>query len=490
MTVDPTEGVLHPRYEGYAQSFIIEQPYPAPTDPSSRSRDHLTRTRLVYHAPERYTITGTERQTATIELAFPEAMPGHRPYYYELERQPPIGNHVIDTLRLYVDREVSIRFPRGTTARQARTTPRSNGPWGKWFSITVPDLTRPPLPGAELEYWTDSLHVLVHRSQNLAAVPQSRHDPVVMTPIVRNGPTRAVTAPGEGSHGTVQQLTRGVCEYRTTADGGAELVLRKQTLGVLGNMMGVGVTPMRAHRLAIVRVRYWNPEHRGRYHVQLGRAGRDLVVTVTLDANTYASLGVYGADESIISLVTGETLLERAQDELAGQGVQLRFVTRGHVPRPGERQRTEGQPWDRYVAGDGRRLYALRDQEADLVYDILSTAGGFIPILGDAFDIGQLVYALITGRDFIGREVSTTELLLMGLALVPLIPNVGRLSGRIGEGIARARELAARFPGGLDALRVIIRARRAARGAGSPEVARVAVASRMMRDLELVVRAP
>jgi len=487
MSIDPTRGVPEPEYEGHAKSFVVEHRYPMPRDPGAHPRLHATRTRLVSYGPQRRNpFGGPRRQTATIELSFPEALPAHRPYFYELEHGPSISERVIDRLRLYVDRDVVVQFPRGTAPHQVRTTPRARGLWGTWFDIAVPDTGR-LLPGTERRYLTDSVHVYIHRNQNLAAIPQSRDDTrSTMTPTLRHGPLRASSAPAPRARSVVQRMRRGVCEYHTTGDGGAELVLLRQTVTRIGTATGAGDQPGPAHRLGVVRVRYWNPEQRGKYHVQFGqsRGDGDLVVTITLSRNTYASFGVYGAGETLITLARGQSLLERARAEFDGNGVQLRFIESDTVPRPHDRQSRTGRPWHDYVAGDlSRRLSARRDLEFDLLYDILSTGAGFIPLIGDAFDVGHLVYALLTGEDFVGREISTTELLVMGLAVLPSVPNLGGLTLRARDQLDGARRLAASFPGGIDALRRIVHLRSA--GRSSSDRARIAIASRMFRDLEL-----
>lgn len=63
---------------------------------------------------------------------------------------------------------------------------------------------------------------------------------------------------------------------------------------------------------------------------------------------------------------------------------------------------------------------------------------GFIPVIGDIYDISQFALAAITGRNFWGEKVHETELLMLGLtALLPTVlgatPAVLRASARISK---------------------------------------------------------
>ena len=91
-----------------------------------------------------------------------------------------------------------------------------------------------------------------------------------------------------------------------------------------------------------------------------------------------------------------------------------------------------------------------------LFFDLADIGVGFIPFVGDAVEIGELVWAWQTGRDRWGRPVSNWQLagMVAGAALpfvsVPILHGMGeataRLIERLPEGVVvRARSLASRF---------------------------------------------
>jgi hypothetical protein len=228
--------------------------------------------------------------------------------------------------------------------------------------------------------------------------------------------------------------------------------------------------------------------------VQIRRLRNDLVVFVTLHSrNVYATFDVVGAVEDATTLVRQQTLLERAREAFEGHGIQLRFEDRARVPRPGERRSARGTIWHESDLIDRRRLYlrALRDPRTDFVFDMLSTTVGFVPFIGDVFDIGHLAYALLTGEDFAGRDVDTEDLLWMGLALLPAVPYIAR-HARGAAPFRRARRLIEESNLSLEEMRRIIRLRRPGLsriGRDAPahaDVVRLAVASGLPRDALLL----
>ena len=91
-----------------------------------------------------------------------------------------------------------------------------------------------------------------------------------------------------------------------------------------------------------------------------------------------------------------------------------------------------------------------------LFFDLADIGVGFIPFVGDAVEIGELVWAWQTGRDRWGRPVSNWQLagMFAGAALpfvsVPVLHGMAdataRLIERLPEGVVvRARSLASRF---------------------------------------------
>jgi len=54
----------------------------------------------------------------------------------------------------------------------------------------------------------------------------------------------------------------------------------------------------------------------------------------------------------------------------------------------------------------------------DVLADVLDTALGAIPIVGEIYDVSQFAYAAATGEDFWGRKVDKTELYILGGAIL------------------------------------------------------------------------
>ena len=91
-----------------------------------------------------------------------------------------------------------------------------------------------------------------------------------------------------------------------------------------------------------------------------------------------------------------------------------------------------------------------------LFFTFVDLGVGFIPFVGDAVEIGELIYAWQTGRDRWGRPVSNWQLAFMvaGAALpfvsVPILAGMGDVAGRLLERlppgvVLRARSFASRF---------------------------------------------
>ena len=55
---------------------------------------------------------------------------------------------------------------------------------------------------------------------------------------------------------------------------------------------------------------------------------------------------------------------------------------------------------------------------SDIFVEIVDGVLGFVPLVSDIYDLGQFAWAAATGRDFWGREVDGTELLLLGAAAI------------------------------------------------------------------------
>jgi hypothetical protein len=84
---------------------------------------------------------------------------------------------------------------------------------------------------------------------------------------------------------------------------------------------------------------------------------------------------------------------------------------------------------------DTHRWADTSDAGADLATTGADVAVGMVPIVGDLADIGEFALALATDKDRWGRDVSTSDKVLMGLgAVIGLIP----LLGGVGSALRRA----------------------------------------------------
>lgn len=92
----------------------------------------------------------------------------------------------------------------------------------------------------------------------------------------------------------------------------------------------------------------------------------------------------------------------------------------------------------RSMGDDDSFQFLDEEMQVDLLDAGVRTALG---PLGDVIDATELIYALYSDRDFYGRKVSTTQKLLMGLAVLPLV-NRGLISVA-GKGSRTARVLGA-----------------------------------------------
>ena len=104
------------------------------------------------------------------------------------------------------------------------------------------------------------------------------------------------------------------------------------------------------------------------------------------------------------------------------------------------------------------------------VFDVIV---GFIPIVGDAVDIAELLYGLVTGEDKWGNPLGAGDLALLGIGAV--LPFVG------GSAVRGARRLVQRFAEHADdAAELALRVRRA--GLSAEEIA-------LVQELETMIKA-
>lgn len=78
-----------------------------------------------------------------------------------------------------------------------------------------------------------------------------------------------------------------------------------------------------------------------------------------------------------------------------------------------------------------RRVPSPEEVAAELERTVFDIVVGFIPVVGDAVDVSELVYGLITGQDRWGRKLSAGELALMGVgAVLPFVGSSALRGGR------------------------------------------------------------
>jgi hypothetical protein len=136
-------------------------------------------------------------------------------------------------------------------------------------------------------------------------------------------------------------------------------------------------------------------------------------------------------------------------------------------------------------------------ENSTLGYDVLTSvvegAIGFIPIVGDLADFAHFGYALATGRDVWGHELTTTDQIVMGIgAVIGLIPIIGDLAKMGLRAAARGSRIAldvasaaARLGTTPEIAEVLAhRLSRAAPGADADAVSRVNAAFRTGADID------
>lgn len=121
-----------------------------------------------------------------------------------------------------------------------------------------------------------------------------------------------------------------------------------------------------------------------------------------------------------------------------------RVVQHSHqVPQQGEAIGTRGlvepQGGGRSPRFDFRWRFSPRTRHT---ITGIETMLGFVPVVGDAYDIAQTIYAGITGEDFWGDPVSPEEMGLMAVGcLISLVPIAGDSLATVQRGLRRFRRL-------------------------------------------------
>jgi hypothetical protein len=93
-------------------------------------------------------------------------------------------------------------------------------------------------------------------------------------------------------------------------------------------------------------------------------------------------------------------------------------VDHGAAPIPGARS----VPVNGYLGATPDNITWLRQNYAELGKMSADIAIGFIPVVGDLVDLGDLLYGVVTGKDRYGRPVSTFDLCILAAAvLLPVV---------------------------------------------------------------------
>lgn len=418
--VDPTQGIKYDLLED--RGFAVAQP-----KPNGVASDSGSDAEIVYFPPVKTGSSDLEnRRRAPIGLSFPERTYGHHlPYYYEVTTLQP----GLEKLVLYVDRTVEVTLP-----EKQKQTPDTDtwpdkirkggdhGRLGTWYSMTwQPE---------RLSAMRHNVHVYIHRAQLRGSIPQRRVDvPALFHPPVQREAAETYRALfqsnsflnyfQDGLDFEVEYRAFGA--YRPSGDGGARVVLGR--IPVATHAVGVPWSTSNKTRppevLAELDLSYWDPRFRGAYHIQLDSSGPDVSVLVTLSKNVKATFTVAGSESDNIL----ESLKESAKDQLEGKHVDLNIRNLGphldEVPRPDQRTKRKGKAWH-----DWPKLNLKpRPGPPDPRIIAMDLVVGFIPGVGDIYDVAKVGYALATGEDFAGQNVKDSDLALIGITLLPAVPS-------------------------------------------------------------------
>jgi hypothetical protein len=377
-----------------------------------------------------------DRPRVTITLRLQEAPYGVTPYYYDFVSEAvDYSDEPSETLRLYVDRSIQIDFP-----SDVRRVPSTRE---QIFLIDLPDT---PMGISRLP-----LQVAVYRAQLEAQIPQSAEDSFVLDAVPQTWVEEIAPDPASAPR------WRPIVHKTARPDGGCSLMLSRQVVIIAGSYVGAGTSYGNVEQLAELSIGYWHMDVVGAYHVQVDTSRDERWrLMVTVSNNCWITMQVNGALIDLSRALGDEVLRARLaslQDEW-GIDLQLRSVSLRDVMRPGQTDNTEGVAWH---SPDGMRLIhrldAMSDPGRETAYLLLTTGVGFIPVVGDLFDLGQLVFALITGEDFSGEPMEADDLILLAIALLPGVPSaISSLESRLARVRSRLDAAAVGFEQYYDAV--------------------------------------
>lgn len=323
------------------------------------------------------------------------------PYYYELVPDTD-ADRPQDHLHFFLDRDVELVLPEGTERRDVVPIPG--------FAVAYPEVV--DWRGMTI---TRYLRVTVHRHQLEAAVPQSPMDAFAL----ESRPLRWTANP------------RPLVRLNLFAlEGPTGVTMQFITEATSVDSRGLA-EPVTETLIATLTLTSFQPQYRGAYYYRVEadrRSTSRMRVSVLLSRNIRAQLSVNGSGRDLLA-VGGRVGLATWLRGFFADFVDLRMrqVARvSHVPRPDRHRRIEADSVSDLATPEFLEVRTLRDPRREALIDGLSLGIGFLPVVGDLLDLGELVHALVTGEDLQGRAVTDADLVLMGLAVLPSVPSAVR----------------------------------------------------------------
>jgi hypothetical protein len=189
---------------------------------------------------------------------------------------------------------------------------------------------------------------------------------------------------------------------------------------------GLNVAESTEVRLGELSLRYWHAQYPGAFwlRVRSSGRGRKMRVEVLRSDNIRAQFKIRQSGlQFFLDLGLPEAYVRELLDPEFEQFFDLRIdrSERSRVPRPdGARSVSR-----RYAGNAAVRLEQL--PASDMGSTIASAAIGAVPVLGDAYDLGEAAYALARGRDAVtGERLNAWDYILIGVGLLPVIPGDAR----------------------------------------------------------------
>lgn len=333
-----------------------------------------------------------------IRLTYAKPQYGIKPYYCEMDTEAYDGRPHGELLRLHLDRSVEIEW--------ITPQPQRLGVDGATTRFGL--ATGNPLEGL--------YHVVVRvvRYQLAAAVPQSPLDPT--------------GAPGDPDVLTVdlQHTVRLVIQRSVTPEGGAKVIgwaapinyVRSAERGTAVSQHSASPLTGSPNVLFELALDIWNADHRAAWSVQSRSRGNRAEIVVCFDRNVRPRMRVAGVDPVPFAL--------RAMARSWPLDLRLARLDHMQVPRPLDRLRTQGEPWVSASVLRGQITRLPPTPVEELADRLALTAIGFLPVIGDLYDLTEFAYAVTTDHDLSGESTDAHDKLILALCLLPAVPGALR----------------------------------------------------------------